>query len=474
MPETLPLVGDYRVVGAMGEGTFSEVLKCQSLLDGKLYACKKMKQKYSNMTQVNNLREIQALRRLNPHPNVIELKEVIFDRQTGTLSLICELMNMNIYELIKDRRSYLPEARVRLYTYQLCKSLYHMHRNGIFHRDVKPENILIKDDLLKLADFGSCKSMYSKLPFTEYISTRWYRAPECLLTDGHYGHKMDMWSVGCVLFELMSLRPLFPGSNELDQISKIHDVVGTPSSQVLDKFRKIQSKSMDFNFPYKHPTGISILLKHASKQCIDLITKLCTYDPEERPSAKETLRHPYFKELREAERRSKLRLKSDVMQPELSMKQQQHQHKHYKQGRGKQRERDEFVPVKQRQYYIPVLASQAQGPPPGVHGSMMSSLTLPQLPKPPQLQVKGEQQVLHGVNSGLSTGLPSLAQSMKAGPSHIARHQQPHISPFPSLLASTNPSAKSNTMFPTGRHHQIGPTHLPSLGKPYYVQRTNQ
>lgn len=151
------------------------------------------------------------------------------DRQTGSLALICELMDMNIYELIKDRRSYFPESKVKLYMYQLCKAIYHMHRNGIFHRDVKPENILIKvsvwdfkkhsltsrqpshilsfptqqENVLKLADFGSCKSVYSKYPYTEYISTRWYRAPECLLTDGHYDHRMDMWSVGCVMCELI-------------------------------------------------------------------------------------------------------------------------------------------------------------------------------------------------------------------------------------------------------------------------------
>ena len=109
------------------------------------------------------------------------------------------------------------------------KAMEHMHRNGIFHRDIKPykninlitnklyrENILLMGETVKLADFGSCRGIYSKPPFTEYISTRWYRAPECLLTDGYYGYKMDVWGVGCVFFEILSLFPLFPGNNELD------------------------------------------------------------------------------------------------------------------------------------------------------------------------------------------------------------------------------------------------------------------
>jgi len=91
------------------------------------------------------------------------------------------------------------------------------------------ENILIMGDTVKLADLGSCRGLYSKPPFTEYISTRWYRAPECLLTDGYYGYKMDIWGAGCVFFEILSLFPLFPGNNELDQINKIHNIMGTPS-----------------------------------------------------------------------------------------------------------------------------------------------------------------------------------------------------------------------------------------------------
>ena len=285
-----------------GEGTFSEVLKAQCIKNGKYVAIKCMKNHFDSLDQVNNLREIQALRRLSPHGNIVKLLEVLYDQPTGRLALVFELMDMNIYELIRGRRHYVAEDRIKTYVYQLVKSMDHMHRNGIFHRDIKPENILIMDDCLKLADFGSCRGIYSKQPYTEYISTRWYRAPECLLTDGYYNYKMDMWGVGCVFFEMVSLFPLFPGANELDQIQKIHNVVGTPKPELLAKMKQ-RSQHMDFNFAPKSGSGIEKLIPHCAPECVDLITKLLAYDPDDRLSARQALRHPYFREIREAEKR---------------------------------------------------------------------------------------------------------------------------------------------------------------------------
>ncbi|KAL2789482.1 MAPK/MAK/MRK overlapping kinase isoform 4, partial [Daubentonia madagascariensis] len=262
---------NYKAIGKIGEGTFSEVMKMQSLRDGNYYACKQMKQHFES------------------------------DRKSGSLALICELMDMNIYELIRGRRHPLSEKKIMYYMYQLCKSLDHMHRNGIFHRDVKPENILIKD-VLKLGDFGSCRSVYSKQPYTEYISTRWYRAPECLLTDGFYTYKMDLWSAGCVFYEIASLQPLFPGANELDQISKIHDVIGTPAQKTLTKFK--QSRAMSFDFPFKKGSGIPLLTTNLSPQCLSLLHAMVAYDPDERITAHQALQHPYFQEQRATEKQA--------------------------------------------------------------------------------------------------------------------------------------------------------------------------
>ena len=188
--------------------------------------------------------------------------------------------------------------------WQLMKSLDHMHKKGIFHRDIKPENILIESSTdvgrgLKLADFGSCRGIYSKQPYTEYISTRWYRAPECLLTDGFYGPEMDLWGAGCVMFEITSLYPLFPGKNEIDQVTRIHKVLGAPSPEMIQKFKSKGISQISLEFPPQKGVGIPQLIPHASPDCIDLIVKLLKYDASERITAKEAMRHPYFRDVKE-------------------------------------------------------------------------------------------------------------------------------------------------------------------------------
>ena len=210
-------------------------------------------------------------------------------------------MEMNLYEAIKDRKKYLPEKRAKIWIFQILKALEFMHRNGIFHRDIKPENILLRNNKVKLADLGSCKGMYSKPPFTEYISTRWYRSPECLLTDGYYNYKMDIWGLGCVFFEILTLVPLFPGDDEIDEVNKINYILGSPSDELFEKFVKNSAHRNEFNFEFQKGIGIQRYLTHVSPNVIDLISKMLIYDPDKRPTAKECLNHECFKDLIEQE-----------------------------------------------------------------------------------------------------------------------------------------------------------------------------
>ena len=120
------------------------------------------------------------------------------------------------------------------------------------------------------------------------------------MTDGFYDYKMDIWGVGCVMFEITTLYPLFPGNNELDQVHRIHNILGTPHSKVLERFRR-HATHMEINFPAKHGTGIDRLLPNVGKDCIDLIKLLLVYDPEERVTAQQALRHEYFREYLEQE-----------------------------------------------------------------------------------------------------------------------------------------------------------------------------
>ena len=291
----------FRLIDKKGEGTFSEVLLAQSLKTGKYVAIKCMKNHFDSIEQVNNFVEIQALRKLSPHPNIIKLLEALYDEPTGRLALVFELMDVNQYEAIKGKKSYIAEAKIKWWMYQLIYAVEHLHSKGIFHRDIKPENILQRDDTVKLADFGSCRGRNTKHPYTEYISTRWYRAPECLLTDGYYNCQMDIWGVACVWFEMLSLYPLFPGEkDEIDQINKIFSIKGNPPESLQEEWKK-NASHIDFNFPNHKGKEIKQLLPHVSEECCDLIEKLLVYNPEERLTATAAKNHPYFRDLREIE-----------------------------------------------------------------------------------------------------------------------------------------------------------------------------
>ena len=267
---------------------YSEVTKMQNLPDGNYYACKQMKQHFESIEQVNNLWEIQALRRLNPHPNILTLHKVVFDRKSGSLALTCKLMDMNIYE--GEDTHYQGEKKITYYMYQLCKSLDHMHRNGIFHRDVKPEDILIRQDVLRLGDFRSWQSFYSKQPYMEYTSIHWYRAPECLLTDGFHSYTMDLWSAGCMPTRWPACSPSSPeptswSRSQGSTTSWTHlRSRPSPSSNSPELWVLISLLKMDQGYLYWQPS----CPRNASPSCMEVVA----YEPEERITAHQALHTP--------------------------------------------------------------------------------------------------------------------------------------------------------------------------------------
>ena len=256
-----------------------------------------MKRKYYSWEEAMNLREVKSLKKLS-HNNVVKLKEVI--RENDTLYFVFEYMKENLYQLMKERYESgdktFPEHMIRTMMYQVLQGLAFMHKHGYFHRDMKPENLLcMGPELVKIADFGLAREIRSRPPYTDYVSTRWYRAPEVLLRSTMYSAPIDIWAVGCIMAELYTFRPLFPGNSEIDEIFKICSVIGTPDKKEWSEGFKLAA-AMNFKFPQFSPTSLSTLIPTASPEAIALMSDMMRWNPAKRPSAKQALRYPYFQQ----------------------------------------------------------------------------------------------------------------------------------------------------------------------------------
>uniref|UniRef100_A0A1J3C9I5 cyclin-dependent kinase n=1 Tax=Noccaea caerulescens TaxID=107243 RepID=A0A1J3C9I5_NOCCA len=280
----------YKLIKEVGDGTFGSVWRAINKQTGEVVAIKKMKKKYYSWDECINLREVKSLRRMN-HPNIVKLKEVI--RENDILYFVFEYMECNLYQLMKDRQKLFAEADIRNWCFQVFQGLSYMHQRGYFHRDLKPENLLVSKDIIKIADFGLAREVNSSPPFTEYVSTRWYRAPEVLLQSYVYTSKVDMWAMGAIMAELLSLRPLFPGASEADEIYKICSVIGSPTEETWLEGLNL-ANTINYQFPQLPAGPLSSLMPSASEDATNLIARLCSWDPCNRPTAAEALQHPFF------------------------------------------------------------------------------------------------------------------------------------------------------------------------------------
>ncbi|KFB42449.1 AGAP010115-PA-like protein [Anopheles sinensis] len=281
----------YLTLSQLGDGTYGTVVLGQRKDTGEKVAIKRMKRKYYSWEEAMSLREVKSLKKLS-HANVVKLKEVI--RENDVLYFVFEYMQENLYQLIKDRDTHFPEATIRLILQQILTGLAFMHRHGFFHRDLKPENVLCSGpETVKIADFGLAREIRSRPPYTDYVSTRWYRAPEVLLHSTRYGSSIDLWAVGCIMAELYTFRPLFPGSSEVDQLFKICSVLGTPEKTDWVEGHKLAA-TIQFRFPECPRIPLATLVTRASTAGIQLLEDQLQWDPEKRPTAQQSMKYPYF------------------------------------------------------------------------------------------------------------------------------------------------------------------------------------
>ncbi|OHS92699.1 MAPK/MAK/MRK overlapping kinase [Tritrichomonas foetus] len=266
-----------------------------------MYALKVMKDRFRTLEQIKNNEEIQVMQRIGYHTNIVGLQEVIFEPEKYRLTLVMDLMECNLLDMIAHEKVPLSMKECLSLTYQLFSALSHVHKLGYIHRDIKPENCLVNSSTLelKLADFGSTRTPSRDSTMTEYIATRWYRPPECLLTSGDYGSALDVWAVGCVFYELLTKMPLFPGNNSIDQLQRIHSIMGAPDTRTLSRVHASDSAIQNIkNLDSKH-SGLKSLLPTASDEVIDLFNNLLAYVPDDRISAEDALKHPAFDIIRE-------------------------------------------------------------------------------------------------------------------------------------------------------------------------------
>ncbi|XP_014514197.1 probable serine/threonine-protein kinase At1g54610 [Vigna radiata var. radiata] len=285
----------FEKIDKIGQGTYSNVYKAKDTLTGKIVALKKVRFDNLEPESVKFMaREILILRRLD-HPNVIKLEGLVTSRMSLSLYLVFDYMVHDLAGLAASPDIKFTEPQVKCYTNQLLSGLEHCHSRNVLHRDIKGSNLLINDEgILKIADFGlaSFFDPDRRHPMTSRVVTLWYRPLELLLGATEYGVAIDLWSVGCILGELLAGKPIMPGRTEVEQLHKIYKLCGSPSDEYWKKLKMPNATLFKPRQPYRR--CIRETFKDFPPSSFPLIETLLAIDPAERKSASDALRSEFF------------------------------------------------------------------------------------------------------------------------------------------------------------------------------------
>ncbi|XVF85354.1 hypothetical protein PTKIN_Ptkin17bG0111100 [Pterospermum kingtungense] len=295
----------YEIKEVVGRGSYGVVASAIDTHTGEKVAIKKMTNIFEHTSDATRiLREIKLLRLLR-HPDIVQIKHIMLPscrREFKDIFVVFELMESDLHRVIKLNDDLTPEHH-QFFLYQLLRGLKYIHTAHVFHRDLKPKNILANGDCkLKLCDFGLARVSFTDVPsaifWTDYVATRWYRAPElCGSFYSKYTPAVDIWSVGCIFAELLTGKPLFPGKNVVDQLDLVTDLLGTPSDETIARIRNEKARKYLNSMRKKKPIPFSKKFPNVDPLALKLLERLIAFDPNDRPSAEKALTDPYFEGL---------------------------------------------------------------------------------------------------------------------------------------------------------------------------------
>lgn len=290
----------YEPIKGMGKGAYGVVTSARDRRTGGKVAIKKIGSAFANSVDaLRTLREVQLLRRVE-HENVIGIRDVMSPGAGSGFEdvyVVYECMDTDLHQIIKSPQS-LTDDHMQYFIWQLLRGLKYLHSANIIHRDLKPSNLLLNASCdLRICDFGLARANTKRNDMTKYVVTRWYRAPELLLSCA-YTSAIDMWSVGCILAELLQRKPMFQGAHYIQQIENILRTLGHPTAEELGFVNHPKAKAFCLSVKVpKETLSMKQRFPNANPKAVDLLEKLLQFDPKKRPSAEEALRHPWLASL---------------------------------------------------------------------------------------------------------------------------------------------------------------------------------